>query len=333
MNHLAALLLLVTIRPIPATPLIEQTKTGQAINFDLLLENPTDAPLEITELEATVLGESDTLVTQRRLMENGDSIATLPNRTIPARGKLVVFNPFADFDREVELQRIRYDFTFANDTSASIVVEPRAYPGKTDLILPLRGRAFVHDGHDFLSHHRRLDITGRMTTAFGITENMGRYAYDFVLLDERGKMSGFGTPLVAPGAGVVVASANDREDSTETKRAELKMDEVMKDLTLIFGNYVILDHGNGEFSFLAHLKKGSVTVKAGDRVKQGQTIGAMGFSGDAIFPHLHYQLQSNATFGEGLPSYFRDFRRLTGKSWVRVKRGHVDTGDVIESLR
>jgi hypothetical protein len=333
MNTIAALLLFVTIQSIPATPLIEQTKTGQSINFDLLLENTGDKPLEITELEATVLGENGALVTQRRLMSNGDSIATLPNRTIAPRGKLVVFNPFADFDRDVELRRIRYDFTFADETTASFVVEPRAYPGKTDLILPLRGRVFVHDGHDFLSHHRRLDITGRMTTALGISENMGRYAYDFVLVDETGRMSGFGAPLVAPGAGVIVAAANDREDSTETKRVELKLDEVLKDLTLIFGNYVMIDHGNGEFSFLAHMKKGSVTVKAGDRVKQGHPIGAIGFSGDAIFPHLHYQVQSDAKTGEGLPSYFRDFRRLTGRSWMKVRRGNVDTGDVVESLR
>ena len=91
--------------------------------------------------------------------------------------------------------------------------------------------------------------------------------------------------------------------------------------------------GNGEFSVLAHMKQGSVTVKAGDRVKRGQKIGELGASGDSMFPHLHYQLQRDAKTGEGLPSYFRDFRRLTGKSWVRVKRGHVDTGDVVESAR
>jgi hypothetical protein len=55
----------------------------------------------------------------------------------------------------------------------------------------------------------------------------------------------------------------------------------------------------------------------------------MGASGDAMFPHLHYQLQRDAHLGEGLPSYFRDFKRFTGSAWVRVARGQIDTGDVV----
>jgi len=69
-------------------------------------------------------------------------------------------------------------------------------------------------------------------------------------------------------------------------------------------------------------------------VKRGQQIGAMGRSGDAMFPHLHYQLQRDAATGEGLPSYFRDYKRYVGGSWVEVKKkGSVDTGDVIESIK
>ena len=79
------------------------------------------------------------------------------------------------------------------------------------------------------------------------------------------------------------------------------------------------------------MKNGSVTVRAGDRVKQGQKLGEMGCSGDAMFPHLHYQLQRDGGLGEGLPSYFRGYRRFTGTAWVPVKRGQIDTGDVVSS--
>ncbi|PTL82866.1 hypothetical protein DAT35_18020 [Vitiosangium sp. GDMCC 1.1324] len=36
------------------------------------------------------------------------------------------------------------------------------------------------------------------------------------------------------------------------------------------GNVVVIDHGGGEYSLLAHMQQGSVTVKAGDKVRAGQ---------------------------------------------------------------
>lgn len=339
----AVLLFAVAITALPATPLIEKTKSGQALNFDILLQNDGKEAVTIEKVEATVLAPDGAMVAQRRLASNGESIELLVQRELKPGEKIVIFNPFPDFDADLALDAIRYDFTFEKERS-SITVHPRAYDTKADLILPLRGRVFVHDGHDFLSHHRRLDITGGMTTALGITTNMMRYAYDMVLVDERGAMHrgdgekneewyGFGQPILAPADGVVVQARGDQPDGTKSQRAPLDREAVMKDVSLLFGNLVTVDHGNGEFSILAHMRQGSVTVKAGDRVKRGQKIGELGASGDAMFPHLHYQLQRDAKLGEGLPSYFRDFRRFTGRSWVRVKRGHVDTGDVVESAR
>ncbi len=340
---LAVLLFSVTITTIPATPLIEQTKSGQALNFDLVLANAGGGTVTVDEVEATVLDAKGAMVLQRRLASNGNSIGTLPNRELAAGKKLVIFNPFPEFDADVELHAIRYDIT-TGEERASITVKPQRYETRADLILPLRGRVFVHDGHDFLSHHRRLDITGDMTTAFGINENMTRYAHDFTIVDEQGRMHrddgeeneewfGFGQPVLAPADAVVVSAAGDRPDGSKSKRAPLDYAAVMKDLRLIFGNYALLDHGNGEFSLLAHLRQGTVKLQPGQRVKRGEKIGEVGCSGDSMFPHLHYHLQRDAKFGEGLPSYFHDYKRFTGKSWVRVKRGHVDTGDVIESAR
>jgi murein DD-endopeptidase MepM/ murein hydrolase activator NlpD len=55
-----------------------------------------------------------------------------------------------------------------------------------------------------------------------------------------------------------------------------------------FGNYVKIDHGNGYFTFYAHLK--DVLVKEGDKVQSGTKIGIMGNTGKAGNAHLHFSL-------------------------------------------
>jgi murein DD-endopeptidase MepM/ murein hydrolase activator NlpD len=74
------------------------------------------------------------------------------------------------------------------------------------------------------------------------------------------------------------------------------------------GNCVIIDHGNSEYSVMAHMQQGSVTVKPGERVTAGQVIGRLGNSGDSFGPHLHYQLQSGPQLfhGQSLPFRFQN---------------------------
>jgi murein DD-endopeptidase MepM/ murein hydrolase activator NlpD len=103
----------------------------------------------------------------------------------------------------------------------------------------------------------------------------------------------------------------------------------MKNPKVFFGNFVIIDHLDGQFSLMAHMKNGTVRVKKGDMVKSGQQVGEMGFSGDAFLVHLHYQLQSDAAWGEGLPSYFRDFDLVTGGKVRHYETGQIDSGDVV----
>lgn len=75
------------------------------------------------------------------------------------------------------------------------------------------------------------------------------------------------------------------------------------------GNHVILDHENGEYSFLAHFKKATVAVKPGQSVKTGDRLGLCGNSGNSTEPHLHYHLQTTPDFGagDGLPIQFLDY--------------------------
>lgn len=341
-----------SVRSLPAQPLVERLRDGQQLNFDLLFENPGDTPLELVELQLTRFDHTGRFIGQRRLDRNGDrttmAIATVPNRSLPARGKLVVFNPFSRFAPDEALDRIRIEAVFAAGEGApeqrgAIDLQPQAFAARTRLSFPLRGEVFVHDGHDLTAHHRRLDITGGMTTHFGITGNFMRYAHDFVVTDARGKLFrtdgatpedwyGYGSPVLASGDGVVRGMHDGMPDNRKGAPPPFDQAALMQNLKLFLGNHVLVDHGNGEYSLYAHLKQGSVAVRPGQRVARGEQVGAMGMSGDAFLVHLHYQLQSGPDFEEGLPAYFEGMRVRTGAGWSAPFDGPVDSGMVVEAV-
>jgi murein DD-endopeptidase MepM/ murein hydrolase activator NlpD len=57
-----------------------------------------------------------------------------------------------------------------------------------------------------------------------------------------------------------------------------------------YGNYVVVDHGNGYKTLYAHILSNTITVKAGQVVKQGQKLGAMGSTGRSTGTHLHFEI-------------------------------------------
>lgn len=57
-----------------------------------------------------------------------------------------------------------------------------------------------------------------------------------------------------------------------------------------YGNYVMVDHGNGYTTLYAHLRTGSIVVKLGQRVSQGQALGTMGSTGRSTGIHLHFEI-------------------------------------------
>ena len=75
------------------------------------------------------------------------------------------------------------------------------------------------------------------------------------------------------------------------------------------GNHIVLDLGGGKYALYAHLKPGSVKVKAGDTVKRGQVMGIVGNTGNTSAPHLHFHVMDGpSTLGSnGLPYLIDEF--------------------------
>jgi hypothetical protein len=335
----------VSVAASPARVLVERG-ASQYLNFDFVMENGGADTLEVVRIELSVYDAAGGLQLRKLVNENGPSPSArvlAPDRVLPPGATGMVFNPFFEFPREVELSRLRYDVELRprRDGAASIVrtveVAPQAFAPRTQLALPLRGRVLVWDGHDFLSHHRRWNWTHPVLRGNCITSNAGRYSYDFVLLGaddglhtgdgaRQEEWHGFGAEVRAPAAGRVVAARGEHADDGDFDLAKLCDDELV-----MYGNVVVIDHGNGEMSVLAHLRQGSVAVRVGDAVRQRDVVARVGSSGSSLFPHLHYQLVTGVGHGaEGLPSYFPGVRIRRGSGWVEAPNGQVDTGDIID---
>lgn len=56
-----------------------------------------------------------------------------------------------------------------------------------------------------------------------------------------------------------------------------------------YGNYVVIDHGNGYVTLYAHCS--SLAVSSGQYVSQGDVIAYVGSTGNSTGPHLHFEIQ------------------------------------------
>ncbi|NOG26292.1 M23 family metallopeptidase [Lysinibacillus fusiformis] len=150
---------------------------------------------------------------------------------------------------------------------------------KTKFHLPFRDEWFVFWGG-----------TNKLVNYHYEYENQ-RYAYDFVIINENRSYESdptlnesyfaFGKEYLAPAEGVVVSMENNVEDNEPVGTFNEQQP---------LGNYVILDHGNEEFSYLVHFKHQSIVVKKGDKVKQGDLLGLVGNSGNSSEPHIHFHV-------------------------------------------
>ncbi len=62
-----------------------------------------------------------------------------------------------------------------------------------------------------------------------------------------------------------------------------------------WGNYIIVSHGDGNYSIYAHIHENTIVVGVGDSVRQGQVIAKVGSSGKSTDPHLHFEIRVGST--------------------------------------
>ena len=168
-----------------------------------------------------------------------------------------------------------------------------------------------------------------------ITSNQ-RWAYDLMIepyLTGSATLADYGcygVPVVAPIGGKVVQTVSDEPDANPGS--------ISGNVTAPSGNHVIIEVADGGHLIIAHLKPDSVTVRSGDRVNEGDVIGACGNSGNTSEPHvhIHYQRQHpkdvRMNFAEGRPLYFRDHGGPAMPSGGLTHDGEqiVAIGDIIE---
>ena len=88
--------------------------------------------------------------------------------------------------------------------------------------------------------------------------------------------------------GTVAAVISDNKEATPLV---ITPDQAFHELG---GNYVMIDIGDGNFAFYAHMIPGSASVQVGDKVTRGQIIGRLGNSGNTSEPHLHFHVSRAA---------------------------------------
>lgn len=221
---------------------------------------------------------------------------------------------------------LRHHIEFATEKQGTTVLDGATVQVSTEPVLsigpPLRGgRWLAHEGPGAAQSHH----WGSLVAVNGALTIPQRYALDLVGIDAQGHAMrpgvkniqkstyadwiGYGADVLAVADGIVRNARNGEEEhqplTGQPEPASLTANG-------LFGNYVVLEIKPGVFASYAHLQRGSVKVKIGDHVHQGQVLGHLGQSGNSDAPHLHFQLSNAATFegSEGIPYVFERYDLL-----------------------
>lgn len=159
---------------------------------------------------------------------------------------------------------------------------------------PLAGHGWVAaNACCVVSTHR-----GAVMGVGGRLNGSERYAIDWLRIDpaadpittHRGdgtrndEYLAYDAPLLAVADGTVAAvESADMEATPQVITPDQSFEQ-------LGGSYVILDIGDGNFAFYAHMIPGSTSVAVGDKVTRGQEIGRLGNSGNTTEAHLHFHL-------------------------------------------
>ncbi len=257
-----------------------------------------------------------------------------------APGEAVVFmyQPFAWKGVRDELEIVVETKSEAGNKQDRIALSITSGVSKTRALYPVPGRSFVAVAASFHTPHRWASIEEFAYDIAALTANGSTYRGKGTKLSD---YAAFGMPVRAVADGKVVAAIgtgtdnaamlkrpDEAEEAYFARLQQGQMELLAEGMTSVLGNYVVIDHGNGEFSISAHLKQGSVRVKAGDTVRAGEPIGAIGSSGNSTEPHLHFQIcdAPDIVACRPVPANFTGYR-LPLELAPRI----IQSGDIVEA--
>ncbi len=99
-----------------------------------------------------------------------------------------------------------------------------------------------------------------------------------------------------------------------------------------YGNFVVLNHGNGYATAYGHLSRFAPGMRKGGRVRQGQVFAYSGATGLATGPHLHYEIRINNSQVNPLTVKIAEGRLLSGKELREFLDQRLKTDATIASL-
>lgn len=309
---------------VPVTPKPVTILGTRQLVYELLLTNFSQDSLILEQLEVldasndAVIASISEDALDRKLGLFGLSSAIDDPRSI-APGTLRVLYLEIGLEEgvlpEVLEHRLIYRIAGENPEPVSVTRGARISIGSKPMRFgpPLRGGPWAAIYHPSWERgHRRV-----FYAVDGHARLPGRFAIDWVKLDENGRFASnnedkvanqysYGADVLAVADGVVSATrSNISESSTLSDRLHHPAEEAE-------GNYIIIDLGDGLHAFYGHLRPGSIRVEPGEQVSSGQVIGAVGFTGHAARPQLHFHLaDANSSLGaEGLPFTLECFNML-----------------------
>ncbi|GAA3112155.1 M23 family metallopeptidase [Streptomyces rectiviolaceus] len=125
----------------------------------------------------------------------------------------------------------------------------------------------------------------------------------------------FGAPLLAVADATVVHAEDGQRDHLSRNSLValvylMIVEAIVRTLggaRRIVGNHIVLDLGEGTYAMYAHVQRGSLGVRAGDKVRAGQTMARCGNSGNSTEPHVHFQLMDGPDLdtARGVPFRWR----------------------------
>lgn len=169
----------------------------------------------------------------------------------------------------------------------SLLSAPKTPP--IELQFPLAGGRFavVQGGNDSTLNHHAVSAAQRYAIDIVSVGAFGMRA-SAIVPTRNGQYYAYGRDVLAPCDGQIAAAQDGIDDDGDATRSP-------------FGNAVFLLRDDGAVVVLAHLQRGSVAVRTGERVAAGARLGRIGNSGRSSEPHLHIHVERN---GIGVPMTF-----------------------------